>query len=191
MLPPTMDLRIARLLCLLLAGACPAIQAGPDAAMPPDAAPIPPDAAAPDTGPRPLSFQARAVIVTDAGVTMAIDLAPDATTEVAPESRFELELGDLRDVRVQLFDDDDRAVPSIDRLEIGRPTRYSLKPNEPLSAGATYALGIDGLRFDDPVDADGGVHQPARLTFRTTGDSNAAPSPGKPAKTKKKPKKHR
>lgn len=188
----------------LIAGACIAILASIGCVTPaaplagPDAAPIPatpdagadaPDAApAPpglDAGPAPLSFRARAI--TDAGV---VDLAADAATEIPVDSRFELELGAVKDVRVRLFDESDKAVPSTDKLELGQSTRYFLAPDELLVPGSGYALVIDGLHAWEPTDAAGKSLQMTRIPLRTAGEKPSPPPSSKAsAKAKKKPKK--
>lgn len=138
-----------------------------------------------DASLRPLDWRARAI--SDGGV---VELRADAANEgIDPAARFELELGALRDVRVRLFDEADRAVPSTDRLERGVATRYSLIPTEPLAPGSGYAFVVDGLEDWDPVDATGAARQPARIGLRTAGEK-PAPPPGKaPTKPKKKAKK--
>jgi hypothetical protein len=112
----------------------------------------------------------------------------DVNENVAPEARFELEMPALRDVRVRLFDDDDKAVPSTDRLELGQRTRYTLDPNEPLAAGSLYALAIDGQSGEYATDPSGRSYRTIRIELKTSGEK-AAPPPGKSAKSKKKPKK--
>ena len=147
------------------------------------------DAAAPgpDAGPTEMNLRARAI--TDAGV---IDLAAaDAATEIPVDSRFELELGALKDVRVRLFDESDKAVPSTDKLELGQTSRYFLAPNEPLAPGSGYALVVDGLRAWEPTDGSGKSLQPARVGMRTAGDKPMPANCKDPKKAKKKPKKTR
>ncbi len=176
-----------------LATGCPtAVPAGPDAAAAGlDAAALEDAAATIDAGPPvPLALPvtARAAVpAADAGTSLTPEVE---TANVAPESVFEVELPHLADVRVRLFDDAERAVPSSDRLELGQPTRYRLAPSEPLVPGSRYTLAIDGLKADLPTDPSGRTYNALRLPFRTSGEKPEAPA-AKPAKAKKKPGKKR
>lgn len=177
---------LATCLAIAFAVACPsAPPAGPDAAPAPQVPDVgtpdsgPPLPPGPDAGPSPLQFKARAV--TDAGVT---DLVADASNEIPTESRFELELGNVKDVRVRLFDEADKAVPSTDQLELGQATRYFLAPNELLTPGSGYALVIDGLKNFEATDGTGKSLEVTRIGLRTVGEK---PTPPASAKSKKKP----
>ncbi|MGC4113417.1 MAG: hypothetical protein QM765_01840 [Myxococcales bacterium] len=175
-------------LVIASAAACPSpVPAGPDAApsLPDvgievvDSGPPPPPGL--DAGPLPLQFKARAV--SDAG---AFELGADAANEIPVESRFELELGNLKDVRVRLFDEADKAVPSTDKLELGQATRYFLAPNEPLTPGSGYALVIDGLKNFEATDSSGKSLEVTRIGMRTLGEKPAPAASAKSGKAKKK-----
>ena len=112
----------------------------------------------------------------------------DVNELVAFEARFELEMPALRDVRVRLFDEDDKAVPSTDRLELGPRTRYTLDPTEALLAGSRYALVVDGQSGEYPTDPAGRAYRTVRIELQIAGEK-PAPPPGKASKAKKKPKK--
>ncbi|HEY3445064.1 MAG TPA: hypothetical protein VGK67_01825 [Myxococcales bacterium] len=185
--------------CLGIASAvgCPsAPAAGPDAAPIPQLPDVgiavvdagPPAPPGLDAGPAPLKFKARAL--TDAGV---LELAVDAANEIPVESRFEVELGAVKDVRVRLFDEADKAVPSTDKLEVGQATtRYQLAPNEPLTPGSGYALVIDGLKAFEATDSSGKSLEVTKIGMWTLGEKPAPPASaksGKSAKAKKKTKK--
>lgn len=178
---------LAACLAMAFAAACPTpVPAGPDAAPVPQAPDIgTPDSGPPpppglDAGPIPLQFKARAI--TDAGVT---ELVADAANEIPVESRFELELGNVKDVRVRLFDEADKAMPSTDKLELGLATLYFLSPNELLTPGSAYALVIDGLKNFEATDGTGKSLEVTRIGMRTAGDKPASPASTK-SKAKKK-----
>lgn len=107
--------------------------------------------------------------------------------------------GQLADVRVRLFDEAHRLVPSRDRLVAsGEQTSYQLLPDAPLSPGSRYFLRIDGLTGALPTAADGTTYRDARIAFVTAGEKSlqSAPSPQKqknksPKNKKKKSPKHR
>jgi hypothetical protein len=184
--------RLEWLLMAFLLTACPpAVPPGPDAAAPGPDASVPEDAVTIDAGPPAplaLTVTARATVPNaDAGTALTPEVE---TAEVAPESVFEVELPHLADVRVRLFDDAERAVPSSDRLELGQPTRYRLAPTEPLVPGSRYTLAIDGLKGDLPTDPAGRAYNAVRLPLRTSGEKPEPPA-AKAAKSKKKPGKKR
>lgn len=134
----------------------------------------------PDPGPAVLPAKIHAV-----SAEGLIPLSPDTTTEaVPPDSRFEIELPRLADVRVRLFDASDRVVPSNDTLELtGATARYVLVPAEPLVTGSNYSLLIDGQRGELATDSDGKVYAELRARLKTSGE--------KPAPQKKQPPKRR
>jgi hypothetical protein len=100
------------------------------------------------------------------------------------ESRFELTFPSLTDVRVRLFDEEDRQVPSTDRLEAGEKIRYLLTPAEALSAGSRYQLLVDGLTSDQPTDRLGQAYDPVRIEILTAGEK--PPKKALPKKTSRK-----
>jgi hypothetical protein len=116
--------------------------------------------------PRPLQITAHAL--TDGGVRTLSSANP--TEEVPVEARFEVEVPRLSDVRVRLFDDVDKLVPSSDRLESREGfTRYNLTPVEALAPGSRYSILLDGQRAEQPTDLDGNAHEVVRLELRTAG----------------------
>lgn len=137
------------------------------------------DAGAPpevDPGPEMLPATVRAVTA-DATVEL---LPGEPNVDVSPESRFEVEMPRLADVRVRLFDEGDRLVPSNDKLELaGQTARYVLVPAEPLITGTRYALIIDGLRGELASDSNGKEFAELRIELKTPGEK---PQPQKPAK---------
>ena len=134
------------------------------------------DAAAP---PKPLRVVARAVF--DAA---SRELAVDGLNQVIePQSRFELELPRLADVRVRLFDESDRAIASHDRMVVGETVRYAILPAEPLVSGSRYSLVIDGLRAELATDDDGQQFRVVPIELATSGEK--PPPPPKPTKKRR------
>lgn len=103
--------------------------------------------------------------------------------QLAPDSHFELEMPRMADVRVQLFDESDRAVPSNDRLKVGPKTRYLLRPAEALDSGSKYTLIVDGLTDALPTDASGVTYELVRVALTTAGEKPAPVTPGKKSKS--------
>jgi hypothetical protein len=161
----------------------------------PDAAPTsavdnadagPPDTGVPevDAGPRPLTFEIHA----QSGDRTRQLIGGGENDGIWLDARFVLELPPLKDARVRLFDDADKAVPSADRAELTtKALRYELVPSEPLAPGSKYALVVDGLTEDFPKDAQGRAFDLARVEFRSEGEKPKAAGSKKAQKTKKKP----
>jgi len=143
----------------------------------PDAAPVSLDAG---RELRELTIDVR-TIADDAGIPLKA-----SAEEVRTGATFELEMPALADVRVRLFDEDDRAVPSTDHLELGQVTRYRLVPSEALVAGSRYKLVVDGLRSDYPTDPAGRGFAIAHIELRTAGEKPVPTGARNTAKQKRK-----
>lgn len=137
--------------------------------------------------PQPLRLSARA-LGPDGGIRdLRLD---DPNEDISPEARFELELPALHDVRVRLFSEDQRAVPSVDRLELGPTTRYRLSPTDPLLPATRYTLRVDGLRADNPTDASGHAYLPAQVGLRTSGEKPPPVPKPEPKRKRAKSRRH-
>jgi len=133
-----------------------------------------------DGGPVPLKAVATAVVDTERRALVAETL----NESIPPGARFEVEMPRLADVRVRLFDANDRAVESNDTMEIGDATRYSLQPAEPLVPGSKYSLLVDGLQSEMPKDHEGREYDLVRWELKTAGEK-PAPAPKTKAKGSK------
>jgi len=142
------------------------------------------DAASADGGPaevRELGLEVRAVAADGTRRPISVD-APNELLQ--PETQFELEMPRMADVRVRLFDESDRIVPSNDRLEIGSKTRYLLVPAAPLTTGSKYTLVVDGLASELATDVAGVPYAIVRIPLKTVGEK--PPPPPKRSRGKRK-----
>lgn len=87
--------------------------------------------------------------------------------------------GALRTVRVRLFDEAEKLVPSDDEARTGAAFRYELRPVEPLVAGTRYELRIDGDAGHGPAAPSGLRYLPASVSFTTEGEKPPPPAPKK------------
>lgn len=109
---------------------------------------------------------------------------------VAPASFITMTLPRLADVRVRLFDESHRLVPSRDRLSADAlQTHYLLVPETPLISGTKYFLRVDGLVDSLPAAADGTTYRNTRISFMTSGEKPPLSSPPKTKQSKSKKKK--
>ncbi|WP_373049120.1 hypothetical protein [Vulgatibacter sp.] len=129
--------------------------------------------AAPTPPPEPVEAPFEAAAVDPAGNRASI--AAEGTTEnVPPDARLELTSPRaFRTLRVRLFDERDRLVPSADEIAIGQGTTIRLAPNEPLEPGASYRILVDDARENFPRDIEDQAWAPRDFRF-----SVAAPSDG-------------
>ncbi len=158
----------------------------PDAAAPlPDAGPLVVAPPAEPPGPAPLTLTVKAL-----SRDQERPLVRGGDNDGLPiDLKLSLELPPLKDFRVRLFDDSDKAVPSGDRSEAtSESVRYLLTPAEPLTPGSRYALLVDGLSEDLPKDSAGRSYQLVRIELKTAGEKPKAAG-SKPAKAKKASKK--
>lgn len=109
-------------------------------------------------------------------------MAPDGNTPLmdfslgAPpiiERTYQLQISAnvaLRNFRIRLFDEIDRAMVSNDELEdLGERVRYRIDLPTPLMAGHSYTLVLDAATGSAVSDADGRVYPDQRLEFDIVG----------------------
>lgn len=93
----------------------------------------------------------------------------------------------LRNYRIRLFDEADRAVPSDDRAEdLAQALRYELTLQEPLKSGYRYALVLDAQSGAQMVDLQGNTHPDVRLGLQINGEKQKPAPKKQPAKKRKK-----
>lgn len=85
-------------------------------------------------------------------------IAPGATFEVTSEHA-------LTEIRVRLFNGNDKLVPSDDKASVGQGFRYELKPREALETGALYRIVVDEAATGHPKDVTGQVYQGRSFRF--------------------------
>lgn len=126
--------------------------------------------------PAALPLTAQAVAVVDGGVSLP--LSGPETPDVPVDASFELTSAiALADFRIRLLDETEKLVPSDDRADVSRGTRYRLAPREPLVPGSRYRLLVDGLHRPLPTGADGVAYGELSLAFRTAGEKPPPPPP--------------
>lgn len=104
---------------------------------------------------------------------------------VAPNAFMTIELPRLADVRIRLFDEAHRLVPSRDWLAIkASQTRYLLMPEAELIPGTKYFLRVDGLVDALPTANDGTTYRNTRISFLTSGEKPPQKSPSKTKQSK-------
>ena len=86
----------------------------------------------------------------------------------------------LVDVRVRLFDESDRLLPSRDRVTVGKGTQVRIAPEEPLPPGSSFRVEIAGQLQPFPTGVDGKHFGGRTYRFHTTGEKPPPPPP--PAK---------
>lgn len=105
---------------------------------------------------------------------------PDAEDRAPPEAWFLVRSEHaLPQLRVRLFDEAGRMVPTQDEAQVGQGSRYRLHPSEPLVPGSLYRLVIDSQEGANLRDVDGTVYLPRTLPFRTLGEKPTPTSPPK------------
>ncbi len=140
------------------------------------------DAGVPED-PKPARLEVKITAVSDERTVELSSAEP--TEDVPPASRFEVVLPRLPDVRVRLFDEADKMVPSTDSLVLsGDTARYVLTPDEPLVTGTRYALLVDGQRGELPTDGNGTTFSDVRVELKTSGEK-PKPAPAKPSRSRK------
>lgn len=141
---------------------------------------------APDAGPKPavLSLQYQAP---DAGIAV-IPLGLDEKPLIEPTSVLELRSTvPLRNYRVRLFDEAERAMVSddvADESDSGLVYRIGLP--EPLKTGFEYTLVVDAQTGSAFTDALGREVDELRTTFQVAGEKEKPKPPPPPAKKKRK-----
>jgi len=138
----------------------------------------------PQAPPPPAAFSIR-YLIADSGME-SIPLAVEERPTIEPTSVVELHssLG-LRNYRVRLFDEADRAMVSDDTAEES-PTGivYRVTVPTPLKSGHKYTLVLDAQTGTTFTDSLGRELQDLRLEFQIAGEKEK-PAPAKPEKKKK------
>lgn len=146
---------------------------GADAGEPADAGP---------GGPEVIPILAAWALAGDGG----IPLRQGAENVVDPESRFEVELAArAEDARLSLLDELEAVVPSTGTTVHEARSRFTVAPKEPLRAGSSYQLRVDGTLTREAHDASGRSLAPASLKLKTSGERPPPPPPDKKHRGKK------
>lgn len=139
--------------------------------------------------PPPLRFSlsyAGVAAVADDGLT-EVSLAPDEEPVIEPTNRLELRTSQpLKNYRVRLFDEADRAMVSDDEVEeTDAGLVYRIHLPQPLKSGFKYVLVVDaqtGAGFTDDLGRD--VSE-LRQRLQIAGEKEKPAPPPKPASKKK------
>jgi hypothetical protein len=117
-----------------------------------------------------------------------VPLAFDAETRPEIEATRRLELSTnlaIRNYRIRLFDESDRAMSSDDRAEeSGTRLDYQISLREPLQSGHHYVMVIEAQAAGSIEDAQGRSHADQRLEFQTSGPREK-PTPPKRVKRRR------
>jgi hypothetical protein len=113
-------------------------------------------------------------------------LAPGATNGIEPDSTFEIRASaGLRDARLVLLDSQDLLVPATVESEISSAaSRFTLVPQEPLRAGSSYLLRLEGVGGRLIRSASDGSYEPLILPLRVSGTPPPRPPPKKAKKNR-------
>ncbi|PTL85875.1 hypothetical protein [Vitiosangium sp. GDMCC 1.1324] len=146
-----------------------------------------PDTGVVDAGPGPASFTLQYALA-DAGME-SIPLAGEEEGRplIDPTSTLELRstLG-LRNYRVRLFDEAERAMVSDDSADDSpNGLLYRVSLPTPLKTGHKYTLVIDAQTGTSMTDSQGREVPDVRIPFQVSGEKEK-PSPPQPAKKQKK-----
>jgi hypothetical protein len=129
-----------------------------------------------------LSYQAP-----DAGLA-EISLAPDEKPLIEATSVLELRsTNSLRNYRVRLFDEAERAMVSDDDVEESDSGLvYRINLPQPLKTGFEYTLVVDAQTGSAFTDTQGREVEELRTTFQVAGEKEKPAPPPAPAKKKRK-----
>jgi hypothetical protein len=120
-------------------------------------------------------------LAADAGLA-EISLAPDEKPLIEPTSMLELRSSiGLRNYRVRLFDEAERAVVSDDDVEESDAgVLYRINLPQPLKTGFEYTLVVDAQTGTAFTDTQGREVEELRATFQVAGEKEKpAPPPAK------------
>jgi hypothetical protein len=122
----------------------------------------------------------------DAGLA-EISLAPDEKPLIEPTSALELRSSvGLRNYRVRLFDEAERAMVSDDDVEESDAgVVYRINLPQPLKTGFEYTLVVDAQTGSGFTDALGRDVEELRAPFQVAGEKEKPAPPPPPAKKKK------
>ncbi|MGZ3461202.1 MAG: hypothetical protein ACXU86_22160 [Archangium sp.] len=145
-----------------------------------------PDAGAADAGPGPASFSLQYALP-DAGFE-SVPLVGEEEGRPLLDPTSTLELRStlaLRNYRVRLFDESDRALVSDDTAEeTPNGLLYRISLPTPLTSGHKYTLVIDAQTGTSMTDSQGREVPDLRIPFQVSGEKEKPPPP-QPAKKQK------
>lgn len=123
--------------------------------------------------------------VADAGLA-EISLAPDEKPLIEPTSMLELRSSiGLRNYRVRLFDEAERAMVSDDDVEESDAgVLYRINLPQPLKTGFEYTLVVDAQTGTAFTDTQGRDVEELRATFQVAGEKEKPPPPAKKKRRK-------
>jgi hypothetical protein len=133
-------------------------------------APTSPAIALPTPRPLPILFA-----VARTGGTL-VPLSPGVNSVAGPMAAFEIRAGAaLPSARLVLLDAQDALVAGSGEVEVGSDTRFTFAPSEPLRAGGSYLLRLEGLTGPGIAGTDGAAYLPAAFPIQVPGH------PGRPS----------
>lgn len=111
-----------------------------------------------------------------------VPLAHGEMATVGPAASFEVRVGaSLPGARLILLDAQDALVAGSGEAEIGRESRYTFVPAEPLRLGASYRLRLEGLESRNLPAADGTTYLSAEFPVQVAGSRpGTAAAPPRP-----------
>lgn len=131
--------------------------------------------------------------IPDGGV-VELPLKPEARPEVAQVQQLQILSNlPLRDYRIRLFDEADRAMVSDDTAENdpdGGVSLYRISLPEPLKTGYGYALVLDAQTGAQLTDVYGRNHPDLRLEFKIAGEREKPTPPVRHTKSKRRRRHH-
>ncbi|XXF81405.1 hypothetical protein P2318_17100 [Myxococcaceae bacterium GXIMD 01537] len=122
----------------------------------------------------------------DAGM-VPLELAPDEKPVIEPTSAIELRATPgLRNYRVRLFDETERAMVSDDSADDSPEALvYRINLPAPLKTGHGYTLVVDAQTGTSMTDSQGRDVEDLRAGFKIAGEKEKPPPPAKPASKKR------
>lgn len=116
-----------------------------------------------------------------------MELQPSDRTLIEPTQQLELSSNlPLRNYRIRIFDEADRAVVSDDAAEnTSHGMRYQVLLREPLLAGHRYAVVIESETGPSFVDGDGAPQPDQRLELQVMGEREKARAVPAPPRSKR------
>lgn len=126
-----------------------------------------------DAGPAPVAFHLQYGLADDGGTAAIVPSAHDEGWPlIQPTSVLELHATQpLRNYRIRLFDESDRAMVSDDMAEeSGSGLFYRITLPEPLEAGHRYTLVIEAQSGDELSDGLGRKLEDVRIAFQVAGE---------------------
>ncbi len=148
-----------------------------------------PDAGVPDAGVAQVAPPKLELVVryesTDGGM-VPIPFEPGGRPFIEPTRKLEVGANlALKNYRVRLFDEADRAVISDDEVRDAPNLDYRIQLPSPLRTGFRYALVVDAETGDAFTDSAGRPQPDQRLEFQIAGEKEKPAPPAKGGKSKK------